>query len=111
MLITPRHENYDWGTMTWLADGDAIGASLAEMTVLPGEVSPAHSHQGCNEIIHLRAGLIEQRVGAKWVLMQAGDTVMMSADVSHQTRNIGQEIAVMTICYSSGTRDYQEVSN
>jgi quercetin dioxygenase-like cupin family protein len=100
-------------TMAWLME-DAIepgaGLSLARMTVEPGVTSQAHRHPNCTEAIHVLAGRVEQRRGAQWVELAPGDTILIPADASHQTRNIGQETAVLMIAYSSGARVYQPTS-
>lgn len=101
-----------WGTMEWLVEDKTYpGAdlSLARMTVLPGQTSPAHRHANSNEAIHLLSGKISERIGETWVAASTGDTVFVPAGLTHQTRCIGHETAVMMIAYSSGTRTYEEM--
>ena len=80
--------------------------SLAKMTVPIGIISEKHHHTNCTETIHLITGRIEQRIGEKLMIMSAGDTCLVPPNTSHQTRNIGDDTAVMMVAYSAGTRIY-----
>lgn len=100
----------DGVTMSWLMD-DAIqqgaGLSLARMTIDRNVTSEAHRHANCTEAVHLLSGRVEQRRGDDWVLLEAGDTILIPVGATHQTRNIGTETAVLMIAYSSGSRVYE----
>jgi len=97
-------------TMVWLMEdrieADA-GLSLARMTVDPGVTSEAHRHPDCSEAVHLLSGRIEQRRGDLWVELAAGDTLLIPAGATHQTRNSGTAPAVLMVAYSSGSRIYE----
>jgi quercetin dioxygenase-like cupin family protein len=97
-------------TMDWLME-DAIvpdaGLSLARMTVAPGVTSEAHRHPNCTEAIHVLSGQVLQRKGVDWVRLAAGDTILIPAGATHQTRNTGSETAVLMVAYSDGARVYQ----
>jgi len=98
-------------TMEWLMEDriDAgAGQSLAKMTVQVGVTSEAHSHSNCTETVHVLSGCIEQRIDETWRTMAAGETCLIPIDVVHQTRNVGDEAAVMMIAYSSGVRIYNK---
>lgn len=101
-------------TMDWLME-DTIepgaGLSLARMTVAPGETSEAHRHSNCNEAIHVLSGQVEQRKAGQWVELATGDTILIPSGAIHQTRNVGQETAILMIAYSSGSRDYEPTSS
>ncbi|MEM8770467.1 MAG: cupin domain-containing protein [Pseudomonadota bacterium] len=107
--ISPQHQDHSWGAMVWLAEGETLGASLARMTVRAGATSPAHRHRNCNEAIHVLSGEIAQRCDDEWVILKSGETITVPAGVIHQTRNRGAGDATLMICYSSGSRDYQEI--
>ena len=109
MLEAPHREEFDWGSLEWLAQGEGVEVSLARMVVCKGGVSPLHRHGNCNEIIHVLDGEIEQRCGDVWGVMKTGDTVLVSSGEQHQTRNVGERDAQMMICYSSGARDYEDL--
>ena len=80
------------------------GLSLAKMTVDPYVTSAAHRHPNCTEAIHLLSGTVQQRSGDEWIVMEAGDTVLVHEGTIHQTRNIGTKTAVVMSAYSSGAR-------
>jgi len=97
-------------TMQWLMEdriAENAGLSLARMTVDPGVTSEAHCHPNCSEAVHLLSGKVEQRSGERWVELAAGDTLLIPAGATHQTRNIGGETAVLMVAYSSGSRVYE----
>lgn len=96
-------------TMEWLME-DAIdaraGLSLARMTVAPGVTSPAHRHPDCAEAVHVLSGRVEQRRDEAWLPLAAGETLLIPCGALHQTRNPGNEAAVLMVAYSSGARVY-----
>ena len=99
--------------MEWLADDkseDGLGLSLARMTVLPGKTSPAHRHPNCNEVIHVLAGQIEERRNENWHTCHAGETIIIPAGNTHQTRCTGSDPAILMIAYSDGTRIYEDTN-
>ena len=101
-----------WGRMEWLVDDAVVenaGLSLARMTISPAQTSPAHRHPNCTEAIYVVSGRIEERVDDAWVGAGAGGSVFVPKGAVHQTRNPGEEDAVMIIAYSAGTRIYEEV--
>lgn len=97
-------------SMTWLMD-DGIepeaGLSLARMTVDPGVTSEAHRHTNCTEAIHVLSGHVKQRAGDRWVFLKSGVTILIPVGAIHQTTNVGDEVAVLMIAYSSGSRVYE----
>jgi quercetin dioxygenase-like cupin family protein len=96
-------------TMEWLME-DAIdpraGLSLARMTIAPGVTSPAHRHPDCAEAVHVLSGWVEQRRDEAWLPLNAGQTLLIPCGALHQTRNLGDEAAVLMVVYSSGARVY-----
>lgn len=111
MFAQAKRVEYPWGAMTWLAEGRALGVSLAKMTIKPQKTPPAHFHNNCEEIIHVETGEISLRRGGEWIKMRAGDTIAMLKGVVHQISNPGEGEAVLTICYTSGERHYEEASD
>ena len=109
MLETPRITSADWGSMTWLADGEEKDVALARMKVLPEATSPAHFHHDANEIIHLFRGHIRQRRDDEWIEMTPGSSIFIPAGIVHQSENLSQEEAILFIAYSNGARSYEEV--
>ena len=96
-------------TLQWLMDDDVdarASLSLARMTVQPGVTSEAHRHPNSTEAIHVVEGRVEQRTGDEWIPLAAGETVLIPTDAAHQTRNVGDETAVLMLVYSTGAREY-----
>ncbi|MGI9503376.1 MAG: cupin domain-containing protein [Geminicoccaceae bacterium] len=100
----------DGVSMTWLMD-DGIkpeaGLSLARMTVDPGITSEAHRHTNCTEAIHVLSGQIKQRSGDRWISLKSGETILIPVGAIHQTTNVGDDVAILMIAYSSGSRVYE----
>ena len=86
------------------------GLSLAKMTLAPGALSELHRHPNCTETVHVLCGAIEQRCGEHWTPLRSGETLLITANTAHQTRNEGAEPAVLMIAYSAGARTYQALA-
>lgn len=100
----------DGVTMTWLMDDKVepdASLSLARMTVDPGIASEAHRHTNCTEAIHVLSGCVQQRCGERWVFLEPGQTILIPEGAVHQTKNLGDETAVLMVAYSSGSRVYE----
>lgn len=96
--------------MTWLMDDKietGAGLSLARMMVEPGIVSEPHRHTNCTEAIHVLSGSVQQRSGKHWIALGEGETILIPLGAVHQTRNIGNETAILMVAYSSGSRVYE----
>jgi quercetin dioxygenase-like cupin family protein len=108
--LKETHPSSPGVSLRWLME-DAItedaGLSLARMTVDPGVTSEAHRHPNCTETIHVLSGRVEQRRGNDWIELDTGDTILIREGETHQTRNIGTEIADLVLAYSSGSRVYE----
>jgi quercetin dioxygenase-like cupin family protein len=101
---------YDWGSLHWYAGrglGNAAELTVGECRILPGQENPAHSHPNCEEVLHLITGHIRHTAGDEVYTLHPGDTITIPRGVRHSARNIGDEIAVMSIAYSSADRQMQ----
>lgn len=101
-----------WGAMEWLAEdalAPGVGLSLARMLLHPAQTAPAHRHPNCTEVVHLLEGRVLVRIGKTWHLLEAGDTLVIPAGETHQSRNAGKSAAHMMIAYSAGTRVYEDM--
>ena len=106
--IETIHE--DWGALTWLASqgqGNATGVTLGRVVIDPGESNPGHYHHNGEEILYLLKGRLKHWVGDEIVVLEAGDTLSIPADVPHRAVNVGDEPADMIVAYSTGDRDFQ----
>jgi len=98
-------------TMQWLMEdkiSPEAGISLARMTIASGVLSESHFHSNCSETIHVENGLIRQRIGEDWMTLRTGETCVIPRGTVHQTENIGIDEAILMVCYSSGSRIYEQ---
>ena len=108
-LRPPKTASYPWGQMSWFADDDlraGIGLSLAEMKVLSGQTSDAHSHDNCFEAIHVLSGSVLQSIGTDELVLSEGETCIIPPGIVHFTTNRGPKDAILMLSYSVGTRNY-----
>jgi quercetin dioxygenase-like cupin family protein len=103
----------DWGVLTWLASaqiGNAGGVTVGRVTIAAGASNPRHSHTTCEEVLYLLSGRVEHWIGERSVILEAGDTLTVPANVVHGATVIGEEEADMIVAYSSGERDFVPAS-
>ena len=103
-----KDETFEWGTLRWHASkklGNSDALTLALCTLKPGVVGASHYHPNCDEIVHvLRGNLMHSIEDGEEVLLSAGDTITLPANLVHYAKNIGDEDAVLVICFSSPDR-------
>lgn len=103
---TEVHE-MPWGRLTWFVSG-ALGNSdtmtVGMAVIRPGQENPLHYHPNCDEVLHVLKGRILQTAGEKSFEMSAGDTVSIPIGTHHQSRNVGDEDAVLLVSFSSADR-------
>jgi quercetin dioxygenase-like cupin family protein len=102
---------FPWGRITWLVSGD-IGNSEAltagRVVIRKGERNGEHYHDNCEEILHLLQGELEHTAGPDRLFhMRAGDTITVPAGIPHYATSVGDEDAVMIVCYSTAHRHMQ----
>ena len=100
-------QEFEWGELVWYASGQ-IGNS-AEMTfgravIKPGYENFKHSHPNCEEVLHVLSGRIVHSLGDELFPMGPGDTISIPPNVVHNARNDGDEVAIMTIMFSTPDR-------
>jgi quercetin dioxygenase-like cupin family protein len=98
-----------WGSLNWLASaqiGNAEGVTVGRVTIRPGQANPRHSHSTCEEVLYLLVGRLEHWIGDECVILEAGDTLTVPANVAHYAVNVGDGDADMIVAYSSGERDF-----
>ncbi len=110
----PRIEEQSWGHMEWLADHAShpgVRASLAKMVLNGKEASPRHRHDTCAEILHVLTGAVTLHVdGEDPKPLVAGATAVVPPYKSHWLSNASAAQADVMIAYSSGNRDYVDLS-
>ena len=98
-----------WGSLTWLASrkiGNAEDLTIGRVVIRKGCCNPRHTHNTCEEVLHLLRGKLEHTMGNEKVVLNAGDTLVVAAGVPHNAVSIGGEDADMIVAYSSGVRDF-----
>jgi len=99
-----------WGSLRWLAGrrvGNADGLTLGRVVIKAGESNPPHRHPNCEEALYLMKGRLRHFIGAEEVILEAGDTLVVGAGLSHHALNIGTEDADMIVAYSAGERGFE----
>ena len=99
----------DWGALTWLASaqiGNAEGVTVGRVTIAAGASNPRHRHTTCEEVLYVLSGRLEHWVGERSMILEAGDTLTVPANVVHGATVIGDVDADMIVAYSSGERDF-----
>ena len=109
------HKNiFDWGSTGRVSDPEMTGAKdlvVLDVTLLPGKGHSFHKHPQQEEVIFVLEGTIEQWIGEKKKILQAGDSAFIPADVVHASFNITEEnarvLAILGPCV--GEQGYQVV--
>jgi quercetin dioxygenase-like cupin family protein len=99
---------YDWGSITWFVSKDQSNTealTVGKCIIKPGCANPRHYHPNCEEVLHLLEGAIAHTLaGDERVTMQPGDTITIPPNVIHNALNIGDNDALVLICFSSAER-------
>ena len=104
-LIT---EVFDWGTITWMVSGPLGNSStmtVGRSDIFPGRQNTRHYHPNCDEVLHVIQGTIEHACDDDLIRMGPGDTISIPSGVVHNARNVGEDVAVLVIAYSSAMRE------
>ncbi len=98
-----------WGSLLWLANeelSNVNNSTLGRVVIKKGCSNQRHAHMTCEEVLYLLKGRLEHTAGNESVIMEAGDTITVSAGIFHNAINIGDEDADMIVMYNSGKRDF-----
>jgi oxalate decarboxylase/phosphoglucose isomerase-like protein (cupin superfamily) len=95
---------FDWGTLKMHNEPAVTGSqrfSSGVVIVNPGMGHARHNHPGCDEIIYVISGEIEQMIDDQPpVRLHQGASIFIPADVYHATLNVGWKPAELFIIYS-----------
>ena len=95
---------FDWGTLKMHNEPAVTGSmrfSSGVVVVKPGMGHSRHNHPGCDEIIYVISGEIEQMIDDETpVRLHAGASIFIPADVYHATLNVGWKPAELFIIYA-----------
>ena len=72
--------------------------------ILPGKSNPLHFHPNCDEVLHVIQGRIIHTMDGESAEMKAGDTVSIPVGTLHNATNVGNEVALLSIAFSSAYR-------
>lgn len=113
MVIKPdRGERlqFEWGTIRWVVSqslGNSERMTVGLVTIRAGQANSVHRHPNCEEALHLLRGRLEHGVDGETFAMEAGDTITIPQGAWHNARSVGDEDAMMLVCYSSADRQTQ----
>lgn len=100
--------NTDWGQLTWYASAELANSqtmTVGECRIKPGCENPGHHHPNCDEVLVVRQGTILHSIaGEESVEMHEGDVISIPDGVKHNARNIGNDEAVLLICFNAADR-------
>ncbi|MFZ4657070.1 MAG: cupin domain-containing protein [Caldilineaceae bacterium] len=97
-----------WGSITWFVSKgqeNAAELTVGQCIIKPDCANPRHYHPNCEEVLHVLAGTIAHTLaGKERVIMQPGDTITIPPQVVHNAQNIGDQEALVLICFSTAER-------
>lgn len=96
-----------WGKLVWQVSAEQRNSELMTVGICyinPGQENGRHFHPDCEEVLSVWRGRIVHTWDDKQVEMREGDTITIPPGVMHNARNIGTEVAELSICFSSAYR-------
>jgi quercetin dioxygenase-like cupin family protein len=96
-----------WGELVWYtsaAQGNSRTMTTGLAVILPGKSNPVHFHPNCDEVLHVIRGRITHTMDGESAEMTVGDTVSIPVGTLHNATNIGEEVALLSIAFSSAYR-------
>lgn len=100
-------EKSDWGTLQWVCNEKLMPGSAQTVgfaTIFPGKHNPVHYHPNCEEVLYVISGQGLQSYNGRTVLLKAGMTIRIPANVKHNMVNTGTEPLRTLVSFSSGDR-------
>ncbi len=100
-------EDTGWGRLEWMVSGklgNSTTMTVGRCYIEPGKENPRHYHPNCDEVLHVLQGTIEHSLDDQTVTMTAGDTISIPQGSLHNARNVGTELAVFVITFSTADR-------
>lgn len=101
-------EQTSWGHLEWYASGqignsDAVTVGLC--VIDPGRANGRHKHPNCTETLTVMQGHIVHTWDDEEYEMGVGDVISIPTGVSHNARNIGQEVSKLFIVFDNPYRE------
>ena len=100
-------QEFDWGELVWYANGQngqQRHHDIRARSAQTGHDNFRHSHPNCEEILHVLSGHIVHSLEDELFPMGPGDTIVIPANVVHNASNDGDDVAIMTIMFSTPDR-------
>ena len=100
-------QEFDWGELVWYANGkmgNSATMTFGRAVLKAGHENFRHSHPNCEEILHVLSGRIVHSLEDELFPMGPGDTIVIPANVVHNASNDGDDVAIMTIMFSTPDR-------
>ncbi len=101
--------NTEWGQLTWFASKaleNSDDMTVGRCIIKPGKANPMHSHPNCSEVLVVLKGQIAHTFDSgEDVVLNEWDSISIPAGSEHRARNLGNEDAVLLICFSSAERE------
>ncbi len=97
----------DWGTLQWVCSEKLMPGSTQTVglaTIFPGKQNPVHYHPNCEEVLYVISGQGLQSYDSRTILLKAGMTICIPANVKHNMVNTGTEPLRTLVSFSSGDR-------
>ena len=79
--------------------------TVGRSEIYPGKENVPHYHPNCDEVLHVIQGTIEHFCDDDLMRMGPGDTISIPTGAVHHARNVGEDVAVLVIAYSSAMRE------
>jgi quercetin dioxygenase-like cupin family protein len=94
-----QRDQLDWGNLGWVSGPRNGGEQLTILDVKlePGFGHDFHMHPGQEEVIFVRAGMVEQWLEDKSSELRTGEAVFIPADMVHASFNTGTETAQLVV--------------
>lgn len=89
------------GHRTLACSGDILNAmSVWKQTMTPGNATPPHRHD-CDEVVVVLAGSGTLLIDGQALPFQAGDTLVLPAELDHQIVNTGDRDVVTVAAFAA----------
>ena len=97
---------FEWGCLEWYSRDNLNGAdmTLGFCYINPQMENTMHSHPNCDEVLYVVEGSIIHRFNGEEIAMSAGDSLLIPKDVIHNAFNTGDNMAVLSIAFTTGNR-------
>lgn len=97
-----------WGKLVWQVSaprGNSENLTVGICYINPGQANGRHIHPNCEEVLIVKRGRIVHTWGDSEAEMNVGDSITIPAGIVHNARNIGDDVAELTIVFSSAYRE------